>query len=60
MERLRRTRLALAAARRSDALEGAPAPPAEVHGHDRQALRPAEVVALARVLELGTMTHESR
>jgi hypothetical protein len=27
------------------------APPAEIHGHDRQALRPAEVVTLARVLQ---------
>jgi hypothetical protein len=48
VERLQHTRLAMAATRRSDALERAPAPPAEVHGHDRQALRPAEVVALAR------------
>jgi hypothetical protein len=54
-------RLAMAAARLSDALERAPAPPAEVHGHDCQTPRRGRRrYARAYSGELGTMTHGSR
>jgi hypothetical protein len=47
---LRGPRLTMMPTRRDHCRKGTLAPPAEVHSHDRQALRPAQIVTVAHIV----------